>query len=302
MPDSATGLTVWRFIDGKRGHENQSLGLVRALQERASVQVCDIPVRRGWRNVRNLLLGRCPAAAPPGKPDLLIGAGHTTHLPMLACRRARGGRVVVLMRPTLPLVCFDRCVVPAHDRVPASPRVFVSRGALNPMRPAAKPPDAPGMILLGGPSREYAWDEAAIIRQVQAVVAADRRAWVVAGSRRTPPGTLPALREALAGSRVDIVAVGDVAADWLATELPKTALAWVSEDSVSMLYEALTAGAACGVLAVPTRRPGRVRRGVQALLDQGLVTPFAALAQGAVPQAPSGPFNEAARCAEWLLT
>ena len=38
---------VWRISDGKPGHDNQSLGLVDALQRRTPVHSYDIPVRSG---------------------------------------------------------------------------------------------------------------------------------------------------------------------------------------------------------------------------------------------------------------
>lgn len=301
MSGDAGGLRVWRFVDGKRGHENQSLGLLRALQARTRVSAFDIPVRKGWRNLRDLVIGRCVDGAPAGSPDLLLGAGHATHLPMLACQRARGGRTVVLMRPSLPIQWFDRCVIPEHDGVPASSRVFVSRGALNTMRAAEKDPSAPGLLLLGGPSREYEWDQAGLIEQLALVVTADAHRWRVIGSRRTPAATLEAIRASADLSRVEVLDFEDVASGWLARELPHTERAWVTEDSVSMVYEVLSAGAACGILAVPLRRRGRVRRGIESLLEQRLVTGFSAFRQGQPLLAPASPFDEAGRCAQWLL-
>jgi hypothetical protein len=41
----------------------------------------------------------------------------------------------------------------------------------------------------------------------------------------------------------------------------------VTEDSVSMIYKALTAGAATGLLAVPRRRLGRVGTGLHRLVE-----------------------------------
>ena len=88
---------VWRFSDGKSGHDNQSLGLVDALQRRTRIHSYDIPVQPGA--ALDWLIGRFPAGSLLPDPWLIIGAGHATHLPMLAARRARGGRTAVLMRP-----------------------------------------------------------------------------------------------------------------------------------------------------------------------------------------------------------
>jgi mitochondrial fission protein ELM1 len=299
MPDK---YTVWRFVDGKPGHENQSAGLVEAMARLAEVQVRDVPVRPGWRRWLDWLLRRCPVPdCAAQRPDFLIGAGHATHLPMLACRRACDGRIVVLMKPSLPLRWFDLCIVPAHDQVPASDRILVSQGVLNRVAPGDKPDDAHALVLLGGPSAEYGWDEEQLVAQVQAVTAQGQQAWTVAGSRRTPDATLQRLRTLLEPAGTQVLAFAQTRSGWLDSQLQQARLVWVTEDSVSMVYEALTANAACGLLRVPVRRPGRVHRGVQALIARGLVMPYQSWSGGQPLQPPQLPFNEAERSAKWLL-
>lgn len=295
----AAAVIVWRLLDGKPGHENQTLGLTNALAELLPVVVHDVPAIGGWRVWLAWLFGRCAWVEALPAPDLIIGAGHATHVNMLACRRAHGGRIVVLMRPSLPLRWFDLCVIPAHDGVVASARVWISRGVLNPLRSTVdKQPDV-GLILLGGPSSHYGWDQAALCAQVKTIATGDPRRWTVATSRRTPAATVAALQR-LGIDNLNIVPSANTASGWLATQLASTPLVWVSEDSVSMLYEALTAGAACGVLPVPRLRAGRVSVGVDALLNDGTVGSFADWQQGQSPIPPKVPFDEAARCARWI--
>jgi mitochondrial fission protein ELM1 len=86
----------------------------------------------------------------------------------------------------------------------------------------------------------------------------------------------------------------------LPERLASAAQVWVTEDSVSMVYEALTANAATGVLAVPARRASRIARGITALTRDGLVTRFADWQRGKKLAAPAAPFNEAARVAAWI--
>ena len=61
LPHRKQAKVVWRFSDGKPGHDNQSLGLVDALQRRISIKIYDIPVRPGagldW------MIGRFPAGS-----------------------------------------------------------------------------------------------------------------------------------------------------------------------------------------------------------------------------------------------
>jgi mitochondrial fission protein ELM1 len=295
-------LVVWRFLDGKAGHENQSLGLVKALGEETALQIHDIEVPASWRAWLGLLTGRCPAGATLPAPDLLIGAGHGTHVALLACRRARGGRAVVLMRPSLPVAWFDLCIVPEHDRVQATGNVFRTQGVLNAVRPShSQDPDF-GLVLVGGPSSHHGWDEARLCNCVRQVVEdGDRRHWTVATSRRTPASTVAAL-QTLVDSRVKVVPSAQTAAGWLATQMRRASVAWITEDSVSMLYEALTAGAACGVLPVPVRRPGRVTEGVRRLLSAQVVVSFDDWRGGQALRPAAQPFDEAARCARWMVS
>lgn len=298
-PHPTRTVVIWRLLDGKPGHENQTLGLVNALADLLPVAVHELRVSGGWRAWLAWSFGRCPRARALPDPDLIIGAGHATHVTMLACRRARGGRAVVLMRPSLPHHLFDLCVIPAHDGVAESAHVLVSHGVLNPLRPSTdKAPDR-GLILVGGPSSHYGWDAAGLCAQIASITARDARRWTVATSRRTPAATLAALR-ALDGDGLDVVASTDTAPGWLAEQLAPAAVVWVTEDSVSMLYEALTAGAACGILPVPHLGASRVSAGVQALQDDGIVGSFADWQNGQPLTPPPTPFNEATRCARWI--
>ncbi|BBM01702.1 hypothetical protein GL2_17760 [Microbulbifer sp. GL-2] len=48
---------------------------------------------------------------------------------------------------------------------------------------------------------------------------------------------------------------------------------WVSEDSISMLFESLQSSAKVGVIRVPSKsRSNKVRAAVQRLIDQGIVS------------------------------
>src|SRR5690606_9436172 len=97
-------------------------------------------------------------------PHLIVAAGHATHLPALAARRARGGRAIVLMRPTLPTPLFDLCLVPEHDLLSLSGRlnrfrVVPTRGVLNPFEASADADQTTGLVLIGGPSKHHGWSD-----------------------------------------------------------------------------------------------------------------------------------------------
>jgi mitochondrial fission protein ELM1 len=293
-------LVVWRLTDGKPGHERQTQGLAQALQQRLPVQVFSLPVTRRWAALGDWLRGRFPAGLGLPDPALILAAGHATHVAALAARRARGGRTVVLMEPSLPRFCFDLCLVPEHDRPTTGPRVLVTRGVLNSLRPASARPGNVGLVLVGGPSKHFEWDQDGLLRQVEAIVrAAPMQSWTLTTSRRTPPGFVAAVR-GLGLGQLTVEPWEETGPDWMAQALARSAEVWVSQDSVSMVYEALTSGAAVGLLAVPARGESRVSRGVERLLADGLVTSFAQWRAGRKLQPPPAVFDEAARCARWI--
>ena len=295
-------LVVWRFADGLRGHENQSDGLIGALADRAPVSVHTVSTPRTQRlgAVWRALLGADAGNLP--NPHLAIGAGNATHLPMLLARRRRGGRVVVLMKPSLPMAWFDLVIAPAHDHPAPRSNLLVTRGALNRMRPAEEKNEGEGLLLIGGPERRHPWVPELLEAQITAIVDRHREIrWCAASSRRTPKEFLPHLR-ALGRANLDTVAVDDVDADWLPGKLASAATVWVTEDSVNMLYEALTAGAATGLLELPKTNGRAARTPLENhALVEGLVTPFAAWQHGAPLAPPRTPLDEAGRCAELIL-
>jgi hypothetical protein len=123
----------------------------------------------------------------------------------------------------------------------------------------------------------------------------------VADSRRTPPGFLDSLAVGVPGLAVH--PHGGTGPDWLARQLAAAVEVWVTEDSVSMVYEALTAGARVGVLPMPRRRVrSRVSRGLEQLVAEGYVTRYSDWCESRVLSPPPVRLAEADRCAALILS
>lgn len=298
MPEHSA-VVVWWFRDGKPGHDNQARGLIEALRRLTPLDVHEVPLPSLGRLLADAATGRFHAGRSLPDPSLLIGAGHATHLPLMCARRARGGRSIVLMKPSLPRCGFDLCVIPRHDGVPAASGVLITDGVLNAIHTSAGKDPRQGLMLIGGPSAHHRWSDSELLVQLRAILARDATThWRIASSRRTPAATVVMLR-ALASAQVKLIPHEHTDPAWLPAQLARAATVWVSEDSVSMLYEALTAGAATGVLAVPRRGTDRVTQAVDALMTSARVTPFAEWQAGRTLRAAEG-FNEAARVAAWI--
>lgn len=296
-------LSVWRFIDGKPGHENQTAGLAQALQAQRPVEVHDIGVPNGLAAAGAGLVCWFPWGDTLPDPDLLLGAGHATHTPLLAARRARGGRAVVLMQPSLPCSWFDLCAIPLHDAPRPAENVFITQGVLNRVRPGAAKDPRQGLILIGGPSKHHRWAERDVLEQIAQIQArsSPQQRWRLTTSRRTPPGFIAALNKIVDPARIDVVPFEQTDVEWLPAQLAWAGSVWVTADSVSMVYEALTAGAAVGLIDVPARAEDRIASGMQSLVDTEWVTSFSQWRSGAELRASRQPFSEAARVAREIM-
>ena len=292
-------LLIWRLTDDKPGHMQQTLGLVRALSALSPCEVIDIDVATHPAGFIDFLLGRFPPGLGKKRPQLILGAGHATHWALLAARRFAGGQAVALMKPSLPLFLFDLVIAPEHDGLVAGPRVINTLGVLNPMRPGEKKPGSL-LFLIGGPSKHVQWDDAAVLQQLEAVVASlsPDTVWSVTNSRRTPEQLSAGLLQKY-GAHFQPFA--QCPPGWLAAQLASTETVWVSEDSVSMVYESLTAACRVGLLRLPKADGGsRVMRGVERLINDGLVTPFQQWSETMQLIHPRG-LDEAGRVASLVL-
>lgn len=291
-------ITIWILSDGKPGHLNQSLGLCDALQrQRDDIQVETRPALPGRQAFTAWLLGRWPETIET-KPDIVIGAGHRTHLSILAAGRAFKASTVVLMKPSLPAGWFDLCLIPEHDKPGSGRHILPTRGALNRMRPVDKKPDS-GMLLIGGPSKHHSWDNGRMVAQVLNICRQSNVHWTLTTSRRTPADFLPLL-SAQHQANLTLVPVEDTDPGWLASQLPAAKYCWVSADSVSMVYEALTAGCHTGLLEVTRISDNRVSQGLDTLAEQHIVSRYSDWPPGYELPAPPEPFEEASRCAREL--
>ncbi len=291
---------VWRLLDGKAGHERQTAGLVQALARLRETSVHEfltaelpLPLWQWWR--KNFPK---PPLVPP--PSLIVGAGRACQLPLLAARRTWGGRAVYCMKPVLPTRWFDLCLIPAHDLPPRAAHIEVTAGVLNDLAPPVAGERTRTLVLVGGPSRHHAWDEKGLLQQVASLVFGSKtRDIVIADSRRTPATTSAKLSDFVRDG-VEFKRHTDVSSDWLRDALYHARAAWISADSMSMLFEALTAGAGVGVLAVPARQSDRITRVADSLIAEGKAVSLQAWLSGVEPQALATPLAEAARCARLI--
>lgn len=294
-------MVLWRLTDGKRGHENQTLGLEKSLRRKRHLICHEIPVSSPGQGLLNWAAGRFPEGQALPRPDLILGAGHRTHFHLLAARRSRGGRAVVLMQPSLPLSLFDLCLIPEHDKPPVRNNVLPTVGVLNGLGSKGAHDVSRSLILIGGPSRHHQWRSGDLLGQLQALFESEpETVFTLTTSRRTPADFLESL-EHLDPNNCRLVPLSETGPEWVAEQLSRSACAWVTEDSVSMVYESLTAGCSVGLLEMTPSGVGRVTGGIEQLVRRGWVSRFADWRREGRLAGPRDDFNEAARCAEEII-
>lgn len=222
-----TGLSqrsVWVVTDGKPGMENQCLGLAEALMAAGGAQpvVKRIAPRFPWSALPPQFWPT-PLLAPGGSgdrleppwPDILIATGRQTVAPVLAIKKASGGKTfcVQVQNPVVGRDRFDLLAVPAHDRV-TGPNVIECQGALHRVTaaklaaeaekfrtPLARLPRPLVAVLIGGSNRQYRMTEAVTRRlaaNLKALCGHHGAGLAVTASRRTGAANEAILRAALA--------------------------------------------------------------------------------------------------------
>lgn len=313
-------LSIKAYFDGRLGHEKQTLGILLALAELTSTEVVQKRVSTSrasfCRNWAAYLLSslRQPAAGIfPSSVDLIIGTGTHTHIPMLLEKNSqRKGsesrvRLVTCMSPDPQLVKgFDLCCIPIHDDPPARENIFTTLGPPSTVKfTTGHQPDR-GLILVGGlDKKSHIWNSRTVIQQIQTIIARGSHLhWTISSSPRTPEDTCKILEEmAAAIQQATFFRSSDTPAGWVEAEYGINSIVWVTADSISMVYEALTAGCAVGILPMEWRKQqNKFRKSLNILNQKGMIVDYHEWQAGApMPSVSAEPFNEAARCAREIL-
>lgn len=301
-------IDIWYITDQKPGHLNQLRGLSNRLQTHAPLN--NLTLRERWLVASNYsvswsdyLFKRQPISAKTS-PDIVIGAGHQTHKQVLIVGRRYNCFTTILMRPSLPLLWFDAAIVPEHDNPPNRVNVLSTKGVLNTIEPSANgdhSENQPGLMLIGGDSPHYQWRNESIVDQIVAVAHRDpHKKWTLTDSRRTPKSFAECLKRHKL-TNVSFMQHTDTHPHWVAENMRDCSEVWVTPDSVSMVYEAITSGRPTRLFDLNNSSRNRITQGIETLIDSGLVTHY----QGWLDQKESKSTNkllwEADRAAAWLL-
>ncbi|GAC1369480.1 MAG: ELM1/GtrOC1 family putative glycosyltransferase [Aquirhabdus sp.] len=311
-------MNIWHLTDQKAGHVAQAHGLFAALERAGqAVNVVDVSVNdlSNYALVLHWMtggrIGQLPQVlAKQDAPDLIVGVGHSTHWSLILLKKCfPKANSIVLMRPSLPISWFDFAIVPAHDYADSEPKVpshvFISQGVLNPLVNQHRHEKNRHLILIGGASKRYGCSEKELIIQIEALLAKlsqqqEPKSIILTTSRRTPETLVENEFFKMNADKIQLFPVSVTPAGWLFEQLQLAEVVWVTQDSGSMLFEALTAGCNVGLLAMPQIKNDTVTQATDVLSEQRFFLPLSAYLQGEDFQE-KPPLREADRVVAKLL-
>lgn len=266
---------VWLLTDNKPGHRNQLKGLGNRLRALTGASLYWLDAATVKVQLWRALLASPPSLMPEPAlphPDLVIAAGSSTHRLLLSLRRLRRTKTLVVMKPGFPLSMISGALIPAHDQVQPGPRIFLTNGVMNAITPLAKITDRQeALMLIGGPSPHFDWDDDAIADQASHLISQyPGWRWTISSSRRTPKALQERLDQ-LTGPRMTVVHPQQTHENWLSHQLAASRAVWVTPDSMSMVCEAATSGVPTGLLELTGKSGSRVAKAVAQLVSEGRI-------------------------------
>lgn len=251
---------IWRFTDGKAGHDKQSLALVESLMNQTKCRLFDFNVQDQRNPILDIIFKNYKLPEGITKPDIAIGAGHKTHLHLLAIKRCFNAKIVVIMKPSIPLIFFDLCIIPKHDGIKNGPNIINTQSSLVKFNSNLKKKENTGLILIGGPSKHYFWDSKTVLEEICKISKKFKfRKLLLSTSRRTPFDFLDQLNE-LNIPDIKVYEYSKIKSDWLDKHINKVKNIWVTNDSYSMVTEALASGADVDIIGLKVKQDSKLSK------------------------------------------
>ncbi|MDY0162403.1 ELM1/GtrOC1 family putative glycosyltransferase [Desulfobotulus sp.] len=231
-------------------------------------------------------------------PDLVMAAGSHTHGALLVFGKHYGARTLVCMTPDAWVRSrVDLTLSPTHDGRKPDARTLLTLGPPCRLVSGEGRKENYGLVLVGGldPS-SHVWDEKALEDALCALFNANpRMRWEVSSSPRTPEST-EVMLERICKARPEILFIpfSRTPRGWVENAYARSSEAWITGDSMSMIYEALAAGCRVGVLPVRWKREdNKFQRSLDLLHGKGWIA-----YPGERPEKGAAVLDEAGRAAE----
>ena len=224
------------FKDSKIGHEKQVQAILDNLALTQDLVIEEINVSNPlWLELFLYLLRIKPKQVLI--PDIIIGAGSATTIPMLRYKTGNKTKVISVMKPQFFESKFDLIVAPRHDYKVVPGNVFTYIGSIAKVNINLDLENI-GLIIVGGVNKHFNFDHDYLISQIDFIISLfPDTNWTVFNSRRTPKTFNERIKRNTAiGKFIDVHKNFEPLDDYLS----KAKLKFVTPDSVNMVFESLS--------------------------------------------------------------
>ena len=174
--------------------------------------------------------------------DIIIGAGSSIHMRMLLIKnylsnKGNSTKVVSILTPSFYRRKFDIICSPLHDsdKLSVAKKVIFFEGCLAKVS-TNEVEENIGFIGIGGTNKHFAFDQDAIIMQIEFLIGLyQQKKWFLFTSRRTPNEMVDKIKK-IALTNKNLI-ISDDNYDEI---IEKASIKVVTQDSINMIYESLS--------------------------------------------------------------
>ena len=122
-----------------------------------------------------------------------------------------------------------------------------------------------GLFLIGGPSKHFYWDSKILLEQIKNISKRFKfQKLLITTSRRTPIDFIDEFKR-LKIKNIRLYEYTKTTNDWLDKNITRAKNIWVTNDSYSMLIEAIASGAITDVLELKIKKKSKLSREINSV-------------------------------------
>ena len=229
-------MRIWWFKDSKIGHEKQVRAILDNLACSEDFILEEISSNNPiWLELLLYMLKIRPKI--DSIPDVIIGAGSKTNIPMLRHKLHKKTKVISVMKPQFFQKRFDLILAPRHDFLAIPENVHTYIGSLAKVRISNNLENI-GLIVIGGINRHFDFNHDHILLQINFITTLYQEIiWIVFNSRRTPQKFNTEIKK-----NKDIKKFVNFNENFepLDNYISKAKIKFVTPDSINMIFESLS--------------------------------------------------------------
>ena len=257
-------MEIWWYKDNKIGHTKQVSVLIDELKKEFDVSLKEIKCKKSMLlDVFNLCSAFIVKDAHK-KPDILIGAGHSTYLKILADKVKYGGKKtksIAIMKPSFLRSWFDLICAPEHDYDKSiENNTYTFKGSLATV--IDEPPDNDlGLIAIGGVNNHYEFSNDEIYKQIEFIINLHQKdKWFIYNSRRTDRDLSIKLSALADNSSIEFIDIDNKTAPKLSSVMSRASSKFVTPDSVNLVFESLSTQGSTYLLHLIKKRNHKITK------------------------------------------